>query len=445
MLKITPQDRVTPTPTMSSEAMDDFANEDTFGTAAKKKKEMDDFANEDTFGTAAKKKKVNSGNAVATLVEKRCTKCDVVKPVERFGRNGRRTYCLSCENIQKRKAEKKNPNPKLTKKQLETLHKECSKCGEDKLLKEYNNGGYRAQCKACIKIYDSNKVVKRIPTPDFKACTMCHTEKSIDNYSLSRSNKDGHDNRCKACVNLYAQNWKDTVVPNRPDEKECTYCKLLKPASEFTEVKTKIGLRSRCHGCRNAEVNAHSLEKKKSECCAHCGNQDHRTFEYDHVNPQTKAVFLSGKTKGMSKMTSIDTFTSELEFTQTLCCFCHHLKTKVDGDKKKKEIVSSAAKNARKKRKERCEVTDQEKLHREECALCHRTVTPEEVRGFFFISKKSGTMTISDMCCTHYKPILEICEAMEKCVLLCANCTKIKWSTEKTDEETAAISKLFEQ
>ena len=239
--KITPQDRVTPTPTMSK------GKEETAASEA-----MDDFANEDTFGTAAKKKKVNTGDAVATLIEKQCTKCDVVKPVNQFNQTRNRSYCRVCENLQKRKWDKKNPNPKLTKKQLETLHKECSKCGEDKLLKEYNNGGYRADCKACTKLYKSTKVVKRIPTPDFKTCIKCNQRKSINNYSIG-TNPDGREHRCKTCVNINSTRWKNTVVPERPDEKECTHCKLLKPASEFTQVKSKIGLRGKCNTCRRAE------------------------------------------------------------------------------------------------------------------------------------------------------------------------------------------------
>ncbi len=107
--------------------------------------------------------------------------------------------------------------------------KECSKCCEIKLLKEFNKSsqhksGLNNQCKNCINNYNSkfrfNKSgIKRKPKKqidptvetallinNFKICHLCNEIKSLNNFLKNNVFRMGFSSRCKACMSVYRKN-----------------------------------------------------------------------------------------------------------------------------------------------------------------------------------------------------------------------------------------------
>lgn len=143
------------------------------------------------------------------VVEKRCTKCGIIKPITEFYPNvhnktdGHRYRCKVCENT-----------PPLVYKQIS--EKVCSKCGMRKPTSEYNRqklslDGYYPECKHCMRkmnlAYASKN--KEINTDKnmylggvniLKVCASCKENKYISQFNIKRSTKDGYDIYCKECT-----------------------------------------------------------------------------------------------------------------------------------------------------------------------------------------------------------------------------------------------------
>lgn len=94
---------------------------------------------------------------------KRCTKCDVEKPLLEFskaprGKHGRKASCKSCDAM--RHAEQRIPKQRGPRRPAldEDSLKACRKCGAEKPLRDFSlsrratattNAVYRSDCKAC--------------------------------------------------------------------------------------------------------------------------------------------------------------------------------------------------------------------------------------------------------------------------------------------------------
>jgi len=113
--------------------------------------------------------------------------------------------------------------------------KVCSKCGEEKLLDEFNRCkkgkyGRESQCKVCRQQYhrryaqeNKQKIIERQIEkikyltendllPKSKTCTKCGDEKLLEEFYKSKMGKYGRESHCKSCTKLYnMQRYKDNI------------------------------------------------------------------------------------------------------------------------------------------------------------------------------------------------------------------------------------------
>ena len=84
-----------------------------------------------------------------------------------------------------------------------------------------------------------------------KFCRICQIEKHLDEFSTCRRNKDGKQSRCKSCEHEHyiarsKKNSNDVSV----NEKACTVCGEIKPASDFNKRRYSLdGLQPLCRSC----------------------------------------------------------------------------------------------------------------------------------------------------------------------------------------------------
>lgn len=99
---------------------------------------------------------------------------------------------------------------------------------------------------------------------EFKTCSSCKMEKSLDNFHKYQQSEDGHTHRCKICVSR--------KKIESETEKKCKVCLIIKPLQDFNKRKDgKFGCTSICKSCNNKkrknwiDSNKSSyLEKRKS-------------------------------------------------------------------------------------------------------------------------------------------------------------------------------------
>lgn len=79
---------------------------------------------------------------------------------------------------------------------------------------------------------------------EFKICSACKTEKSLDDFHKYKQSKDGHTHRCKICVSRKKIELKT--------EKKCKVCLITKTLDDFNKRKDgKFGFTSMCKSCNN--------------------------------------------------------------------------------------------------------------------------------------------------------------------------------------------------
>ncbi len=157
--------------------------------------------------------------------------------------------------------------------------KACTKCGEEKPLKEFNVSrrnkcGRRAECRVCQKAssrkyqlenkerWDARYREQGSPKQITKVCTKCGEEKSGNDFNKAKRYEDGLQFWCRACMkaNREANKEKSLARVLALQEKNkgmktkvCPKCKEEKPIDAFNKCRSKKdGLNSHCTACKKA-------------------------------------------------------------------------------------------------------------------------------------------------------------------------------------------------
>lgn len=176
-----------------------------------------------------KKRKVYATKQRVIDGQKRCTKCDVWKSVDLFGksnkdRSGYVSWCKECVSVVVKANYRKNKGN----------------------LKTYK-----------IALYEGTKV-----------CRRCDEEKPIDHYAKAVSNKDGRTNFCRACRVKEGREYKHKKGIHKPfvpavvdGYRVCTKCNERKSVDEFHKTHDSDQPSSWCKICKYAYVRSYQIKK----------------------------------------------------------------------------------------------------------------------------------------------------------------------------------------
>jgi hypothetical protein len=163
---------------------------------------------------------LNSTRLNPDITEKRCTKCNIIKPLADFYTDDDiyRAECKTCTiSIHKEKYRKDNPGAPLLLlySNLENGVRVCRKCGKTKPLCEFNKSSGRKSgtasfCKECTRRYSREKYTKKTPETSrvmkqrieiangVRTCKICKMTKPLSEFA---KNDNSTRASCKACYN----------------------------------------------------------------------------------------------------------------------------------------------------------------------------------------------------------------------------------------------------
>ncbi len=198
-------------------------------------------------------------------LHKTCSQCQRTLPADAFHhstntKDGLRSTCKACRKAYHIKVQARYQQERA---QHTKTEKTCTSCKRtlpfasfyyDKNTKD----GYAVYCKKCAQhkqeTYIRTWEKRRSATPlkiQKKTCNHCNRTLLLHHFSKNRNNSDGYNSNCKDCEKerrgaLIAR-WQNE---EKPMEKQCTYCKKILPAAEFSKSqKAKDGLLYMCKDC----------------------------------------------------------------------------------------------------------------------------------------------------------------------------------------------------
>lgn len=172
------------------------------------------------------------------IEEKQCQACKRILPADQFVKNKRKKDGLAY------------------------LCRECSR----QLREEYS---FRWSEERKQKVKDEFSLY-----PSFeKTCSVCHQTKPLSMFYTRKHTKDGHSSSCKECDRKRERKYHERLVKQPkivPENKLCTSCNRLLPASEFNKCnQRKDGLFIYCKDCQNKKYkdyrNRPEVKKKLKE------------------------------------------------------------------------------------------------------------------------------------------------------------------------------------
>ena len=111
-------------------------------------------------------------------------------------------------------------------------------------------------------------------------------------------------------------------------------CGCDKPIEEFANAGIVEGIqyfRWKCIPCyykfkqiRKHKIRDEYYELKKQLKCCHCGNNDFRVLDFDHLDRDKKSLNVS---EAMKRGCALETIKEEIKKCQVLCANCHRIKT----------------------------------------------------------------------------------------------------------------------
>jgi hypothetical protein len=156
-------------------------------------------------------------------------------------------------------------------------------------------------------------------------------------------------------------------------------------------------------------------EWKSNNLCVVCGETDTQLIEADHLHDK---VHQCSNASYWAWHGGVPALERELKKCQSLCCWCHRLKTKRErGTQKQKSKL------------ERRAIINAEKLRRGKCLRCPRLVTLETCCAFDFDHRDETTKVISVSQLVYRSQAFfdkHIDSELKACDILCCNCHKKK-------------------
>lgn len=233
--------------------------------------------------------------------------------------------------------------------------------------------------------------------------------------------------RCRENFRKLNQERQNTTPVCNPGYRYCNGCGRIQSEDQFkSRHSRRQTLTKRCQTCRqsNARSRANPTtttgkcrarweEWKKNNPCTNCGETDPRVIEADHTRDK---VHHCSDNAYWSCHGGVPALEMELRKCQSLCRWCHRLKTKCERNttKVKGRLKHRAIINA-------------EKLRRGKCLRCSRRVTLETCCGFDFDHRNAVTKVIDlsklvDKSQAFFDEYIN--SELEACDLLCCLCHK---------------------
>lgn len=131
-----------------------------------------------------------------------------------------------------------------------------------------------------------------------KKCTKCGAEKPLDEFHHNKNTKDGRAYNCKQCMGLRLKTHRETNDAYKE--------------RQITQKNDRTNL--------NRQFLWDHLSNNP---CEHCGNDDPRVLEFDHIDTNEKTADISY----LVTRASLETLKEEIAKCRVLCANCHRIRT----------------------------------------------------------------------------------------------------------------------
>lgn len=265
------------------------------------------------------------------------------------------------------------------------------------------------QCKLTEFYKRSHKRCSRCKHPNgttFKCCDRCREKarKRMQKIFDATPVCPLGQRYCKQCGRIKPEDQFKSRHPRRQTlTKSCKTCLQIKSRSDINPT-SKYGM------CK-----ARWEEWKANNPCIVCGENDTQLIEADHLRDK---VYQCGDIAYWVSHGGVPALEKEVEKCQSLCRWCHRLKSDRERGTQKKKI-----------RLKRRAIINAEKMRRGKCLRCPRHVTLETCCGFDFDHLDETTKVISVSQLVYRSQAFfdqHIDSEIKKCDLLCCNCHKKK-------------------
>jgi hypothetical protein len=272
-----------------------------------------------------------------------CSKCKIAKNFNWFSKSNYKAdgfvaWCKICvkEADHKRylnnrlKLIEKSRNIKLSVKNSEKPileNKICSVCCDNLDIKlfsrnKYAKDGYSYKCRNCLKLYRELRLAKvKYDVKSLKKCIICSLEKNIKCFSKDRYSKDMHVSVCKACIYNREISYKPVRIKykriyKKQKRRTDSSFRLREVISSAVNkyIKLSGGSKNNNSILSYLPYNINELRKHIEslwEPWMNWGNygkynSNKKTWQMDHIIPQSKLPFTSLADENFLKCWELD-------------------------------------------------------------------------------------------------------------------------------------------
>ena len=236
--------------------------------------------------------------------------------------------------------------------------------------------------------------------------------------------------KCERCREIHRKH--DRKIRNAtpvcpPGQRYCGKCGQIKPDDQFkSSVARRQTLTKWCQTCRQSHARtginpttakgmckARWEEWKAKNPCVVCGEKDPQLIEADHLRDKVHNCSTASYWACHGGVPALE---KELEKCQSLCCWCHRLKS--DRERCTNTHVTQLKRRA---------IINAEKLRRGKCLRCPRRVTLETCCAFDFDHRDASTKVIHISRLVNKSQYFfdqHIKSELKACDLLCCSCHK---------------------